>query len=92
MFVVDATDHSKIQLSKDELHTLIKRQQLAGIPLLVLGNKNDMPGALNADGIIEALDLKSVEEREVACYSVSAKNKNNIDMTMQWLIKHAKNA
>ena len=28
--------------------------------------------------------------REVCCYSISAKNSVNIDITLQWLIKHGK--
>jgi ADP-ribosylation factor-like protein 8 len=35
-------------------------------------------------------ELKSIQNREVCCYSISAKNQVNIDITMQWLIKHAK--
>jgi ADP-ribosylation factor-like protein 8 len=28
--------------------------------------------------------------REVCCYSVSCKQSNNIDITLEWLTKHAK--
>ena len=35
-------------------------------------------------------NLKSITNREVSCYSISAKNQVNIDLTLQWLIKHAK--
>ena len=35
-------------------------------------------------------DLKSIKGREVCCYSISAKKEVNIDMTLDWLIKHAK--
>jgi hypothetical protein len=31
---------------------------LQGIPLLVLGNKNDLPGALSTTDLIDRLDLK----------------------------------
>lgn len=34
-------------------------------------------------------DLKSLENREVCCYSISCKNQNNIDVTLQWLIQHS---
>jgi ADP-ribosylation factor-like protein 8 len=34
--------------------------------------------------------LAEVTSREVCCYSISAKNQVNIDITMQWLMKHAK--
>jgi ADP-ribosylation factor-like protein 8 len=33
-------------------------------------------------------DLKSITGREVCCFSISAKNKSNIDITLDWLIKH----
>ena len=36
--------------------------------------------------------LKELEGREVCCYSISAKNNVNIEMTLQWLIKHSKSA
>ncbi|KAI8803684.1 P-loop containing nucleoside triphosphate hydrolase protein [Cladochytrium replicatum] len=90
VFVLDAADHAKIPAAKTELHSLLDKAQLANIPVLVLGNKNDLPGALTVDQVIEQLELKSISSREVACYSVSAKNNVNIDLTLNWLIKHAK--
>ena len=42
------------------------------------------------DELIERLELKSLTNREVCCYSISAKNAVNIDITMDWLIKHSK--
>ncbi|KAL7752533.1 hypothetical protein RI367_002067 [Sorochytrium milnesiophthora] len=89
VFVVDSADPSKFEAAKAELQNLLARPQLTDIPVLVLGNKNDLPGALSVEGVIEALDLKAINNREIACYSISAKNQVNIDITMQWLIKHA---
>lgn len=45
-FVVDASDEAKFQEAKEELHQLMAKPQLANIPLLVLGNKNDLPNAV----------------------------------------------
>ncbi|RKO92955.1 P-loop containing nucleoside triphosphate hydrolase protein [Blyttiomyces helicus] len=87
VFVLDAADHAKIPAAKTELHTLLAKPQLANIPVLVLGNKNDLPGALTVDQIIEQLNLRAITSREVSCYSISGKNSVNIDITMQWLIK-----
>ena len=42
-----------------------------GVPILVLGNKNDLPNALNEKGIIEAMELSNIKDRIVACYSIS---------------------
>ncbi|KAJ3115335.1 ADP-ribosylation factor-like protein 8B [Phlyctochytrium bullatum] len=89
VFVLDSADHAKVPAARTELHTLLDKTQLANIPVLVLGNKNDLPGALNVDQIIDQLGLKSITSREVSCYSISAKNQVNIDLTLNWLIKHA---
>ncbi|KAI9173275.1 ADP-ribosylation factor-like protein 8A [Blastocladiella emersonii ATCC 22665] len=89
VFVVDSADHTKLEAAKQELRGLLERPTLANVPLLVLGNKNDLPGALTVEGVIDALELKSYSQREIACYSVSAKNQVNIDITLQWLTKHA---
>ncbi|KNE71630.1 hypothetical protein AMAG_16188 [Allomyces macrogynus ATCC 38327] len=88
-FVVDSADHGKLEAAKQELRNLLERPTLSNVPLLVLGNKNDLPNALTVEGVIDALELKSYSQREIACYSVSAKNQINIDITLQWLTKHA---
>jgi len=77
---------------KKELHDLLSKPPLAGIPLLVLGNKNDIPEAASVETLIEKLELKAIGGREVCCYSISAKNSVNIDITLDWLIKHSKSS
>ena len=59
---------------------------LDGIPLLVLGNKSDLPEKLSVDEIIEALDMKAISHREVSCYGISAKEETNLDAVLEWLI------
>lgn len=77
-------------MAKEELHDLLKKPALEGIPLLVLGNKSDLPDKLSVDELIEALELKSVSHREVSCYGISAKEETNLDAVLQWLIAKAK--
>lgn len=89
IYMVDAADQSKIEASRTELHSLLGKPQLDGIPVLVLGNKKDLPGALDEKQLIEQLDLGSLQDREICCYSISCKDKTNIDITLQWLINHS---
>ncbi|XP_049848878.1 ADP-ribosylation factor-like protein 8 [Schistocerca gregaria] len=89
VFVVDSADLDRIPQARKELHLLVNKSQLSDIPLLVLGNKNDLQGALSLDNLIKEMDLTSIKGREVCCYSISAKNVVNIDITLDWLIKHA---
>lgn len=62
--MVDAADHSKIEASKTELHGLLSKPQLEGIPVLVLGNKKDLPGALDEKQLIDEMYVGFVEENE----------------------------
>jgi ADP-ribosylation factor-like protein 8 len=51
--MVDAADMSKVESAKNELHKLLAKEALAGIPVLVLGNKNDLPGSMGVEQLIE---------------------------------------
>ena len=76
-------------VATDELHELLSKPSLDGIPLLVLGNKSDLPEKLSVDELIEAMDLKSINHREVSCYGISAKEETNLDAVLHWLIARA---
>ena len=54
-FIVDAADKEKFEPARKELHDLLSKPPLAGIPVLVLGNKNDIPEAVGVDELIEKL-------------------------------------
>ncbi|KAJ6239057.1 adp-ribosylation factor-like protein [Anaeramoeba flamelloides] len=90
VYVVDSNDKKRIKESKKELRELVSKQALKRIPLLVLGNKNDLKKAVPVKKLIELMELDKIKDREVCCYSVSAKNKNNLNVMMKWLIKHSK--
>jgi len=53
--VVDAADHVKLDMARNELRNLLEKPMLSGIPVLVLGNKNDLPNALTAEQLIDKL-------------------------------------
>ncbi|KAL6779836.1 hypothetical protein ACKKBG_A13930 [Auxenochlorella protothecoides x Auxenochlorella symbiontica] len=90
VFVVDSGDVDGLEAARVELHELLGRPSLAGIPLLVLGNKNDLPEALSAAELTAKLELEAIKGREVCVYSISCKRQSNIDVTLTWLTKHAK--
>jgi signal recognition particle receptor subunit beta len=88
-FIVDSADKPALPVAREELKLLLEKPALEGIPLLVLGNKSDLPDKLSVDELIEALDLKTVSHREVSCYGISAKEETNLDAVLQWLIARA---
>ncbi|XP_064450077.1 ADP-ribosylation factor-like protein 8A isoform X4 [Mirounga angustirostris] len=101
VYMVDAADQEKIEASKNELHNLLDKPQLQGIPVLVLGNKRDLPGALDEKELIEkmfssgsppGIFLPSRTERSAATPSPAKKRTTlvRVDITLQWLIQHSK--
>ena len=52
---MDSADHERLAESKEELFELLERPVLGGIPLLVLGNKNDLPEAITVEKLIEEM-------------------------------------
>lgn len=89
VFIVDIADMAVLPAAKEELHSLMGHSSLEGIPLLVLGNKSDLPDKLSVDELIDAMDLKNISHREVSCYGISAKEETNLDAVIQWLLKFA---
>ena len=74
-----------MDVAKLQLHQLLAWPTLEGVPLLVLGNKNDLEGAFNESKLVSTLDLNSINDRIVACYSISCKNMVNIENVLKWL-------
>ncbi|XP_010582834.1 PREDICTED: ADP-ribosylation factor-like protein 8A isoform X1 [Haliaeetus leucocephalus] len=71
VYMVDAADQEKIEASKNELHNLLDKPQLQGIPVLVLGNKRDLPGALDEKELIEKMSLGTWGDIAPAKYPIS---------------------
>jgi ADP-ribosylation factor-like protein 8 len=72
-------------VAKLQLHQLLAWPSLDGLPLVVLGNKNDKEGSLSETELVNSLDLNSIKDRTVAVYSVSCKNLVNIDKVLKLL-------
>ncbi|XP_030622452.1 ADP-ribosylation factor-like protein 9 [Chanos chanos] len=72
VFVVDSSDAEKFPLAKAHLHQLLSGDP--HLPLVVLANKQDLPGACGITDIHEALSLASVgEERKLFLISTHVK-------------------
>lgn len=88
-FIVDSADVDALPVAREELHALLEKPAMEGIPLLVLGNKSDLQNHLDVNQLIDKLDLKDVTHREVSVYGISAKEETNLDAVLNWLIKRA---
>lgn len=57
VFLVDVFDRSRFQEAHAELESLLRDEQIASAPVLVLGNKIDIPGAASEDEIRQMFAL-----------------------------------
>lgn len=87
VWVVDCADSQKLAICAAELHDLLKEERLAGASLLVLANKQDLPGAYSSDQIREALDLNSIKTHNWALYSISAVRGDSMLEPFDWIVK-----
>ena len=57
VFIVDASDSSRFGEAQNELHHLLRKDTLSETPILVLGNKIDLPKAVSEGGLRNSLGL-----------------------------------
>ncbi|AEO63702.1 cfc10bd9-f837-476f-8c1c-80c904c90bc2 [Thermothielavioides terrestris] len=63
VFVVDSSDHRRIDEAKTELHRILNDLEMSNCLLLVLANKQDLEGAMDPQTITEKLELSKLKDR-----------------------------
>ena len=89
VFVIDSfeKDQERIDLAKNELNWLLDKSDLAGLPLLVLANKQDLEGAMNVDEVNEKFNLDQIKERKWHIQGTSYKDRASILDGFDWFKK-----
>ncbi|CAB4026519.1 ADP-ribosylation factor 2, partial [Paramuricea clavata] len=86
IWVVDSADIGRLEDCKKELKSLLVEERLTGATLLVFANKQDLPGALKAEEIREALELDSIKSHHWQIQWCSAVTGENLLHGIDWLI------
>jgi small GTP-binding protein len=86
IFLVDSSDRARINLVKEELHKLLNEEDLMGVPLLILANKQDL-GVMEVSEVIERLELSQIRGREWFCQGCSCKTGTGLYEGMNWFTK-----
>lgn len=63
MYVVDSNDPFRMEESRSELQDVLKDLDDDRIPILVLANKQDLPGAIGTSDIAQKLNLHQLRSR-----------------------------
>eukprot|EP01013_Petalomonas_cantuscygni_P002564 TRINITY_DN12650_c0_g1_i1.p1 TRINITY_DN12650_c0_g1~~TRINITY_DN12650_c0_g1_i1.p1 ORF type:complete len:272 (+),score=49.06 TRINITY_DN12650_c0_g1_i1:95-910(+) len=87
IFVVDSADHHRLSESKDALHEILSDHRIAGKPILVFANKQDVDGCLSPVAVEEALALTGSAEHHVFGSSATVEPIDEfIDRGVEWLL------
>lgn len=75
VWVVDSADRMRMEACRDELNVLLQEERLAGATLLILANKQDLPGALSAQEIKDvSLYLMKLNLIDFKCFILAIWN------------------
>lgn len=64
LYVVDSADRERLAESKDELQNVLNSDEMRNVPVVVLANKQDLPGAAGVSEIAERLELTKMHNRK----------------------------
>jgi small GTP-binding protein len=85
VLVIDSADKAAFPIVAIELDKLLQNEDLKGIPLLILANKQDLPGAAEIHEITKALRLDEIRDRPFHIQLSCAKSGQGLDVGFDWL-------
>ena len=90
IFVVDSADNSRFDVAKAELQKLLGEDELRDAKVLVLANKQDLPGAVTTSEVANKMGLTSHKKHDWFVQGCSATKGDGIYEGMDWLCKALK--
>mmetsp|Transcript_25865 Transcript_25865/g.46785 ORF Transcript_25865/g.46785 Transcript_25865/m.46785 type:complete len:193 (-) Transcript_25865:401-979(-) len=87
LYVVDSADKKRAETEVGpELGKLLEDDKLAGVPLLVFANKQDLLNALSAKTIADLLGLDGIRDRTWQIQPCSAKTGEGLEEGITWVV------
>jgi len=85
VYVVDSLDRDRLPDSREELTLMLEEEELAGVPLLIFANKQDLSNAMTVAEVSEGLGLTEIRNRQWAIFQTSALRGSGILEGFEWL-------
>ncbi|XP_060564183.1 ADP-ribosylation factor-like protein 3 [Ruditapes philippinarum] len=87
IYVIDSSDRKRFEETQTELDELLEESKLAGVPVLIFANKQDLEMAASADEISSKLGLTSMRDRDWQVQPCIAREGEGVKEGMQWVMK-----
>lgn len=90
IFVVDSSDLERISEARQELFSVLESPEMEGVPVVVIGNKQDLPRALKSHELAQQLSLLQHKANPWHVQESCAKNGEGIYEAMHKLSEMVK--
>jgi ADP-ribosylation factor related protein 1 len=87
LFVIDSADPSRFSEVKKEVERLLSDSRLAGIPILIAANKQDVSNALDPQDVASSAGVHTIQSRALHVQGVSALTCEGISESVDWIMK-----
>eukprot|EP01129_Flabellula_baltica_P004190 TRINITY_DN1433_c0_g1_i1.p1 TRINITY_DN1433_c0_g1~~TRINITY_DN1433_c0_g1_i1.p1 ORF type:complete len:191 (-),score=28.84 TRINITY_DN1433_c0_g1_i1:72-617(-) len=91
VFIIDSNDVQRVDECAMELTGLLREEALAGIPVLVLANKQDLPHALEVGELSQRLGIDDIRDRPIHIQNCCATTGGGLTEGFDWLSEQLKN-
>ena len=85
IFVMDASDRERVEIAREELHTLLNGEDLKVSLMMVLANKQDKPMGMAAEEIGQRLALHSIRGLNWRIQSTCGLTGEGLFEGLEWL-------
>ena len=87
IFVVDSADRTRLDIAKSELQKLLEEDELSDAKVLVLANKQDLPGAVTTSEVANKMGLSEHKKHDWFVQGCSATKGDGIYEGLDWMCK-----
>lgn len=91
IYVIDAADKSRVEEARVALDTVRQDEKLSDIPIVLLGNKQDLPEAAKADEVYQIFNSDSSSSDLFKVQLASCITCDGIEEGIVWVVDEARN-
>jgi small GTP-binding protein len=85
IFVVDSNDKDRVEDAAEELKKMLNEDELKDCAVLVMANKQDLPGAMSPNEVTEKLGMSQLKGRQWLVQGTSATTGQGLKEGLDWM-------
>jgi len=87
LYVIDSADRKRFEETGLELSELLEEEKLAGVPVMIFANKQDLVSAAPASEIAQTLELTNIRDRQWHIQGCVAMTGEGVEDGVKWAMK-----